>query len=270
MMLYNPILDRAISWFRFVKKHRRFPSDELLFNDVLYKTKTSNEILKPQRVFVTDKEFVKLFVAGVVGEQYNVPTLGVVRSAAEVQGYSFPDDCCIKPTHASGAVIIRRNGERIDIPKIEKWFDYNHYYVGRERNYRQLTPKVIIEPIIDVDDDLKDYKVFCYNGIPRIIQLDTGVLNTTKRKLYDTQWRDLGYTVRFEKSDETHPAPQNVDEMLEVSRKLAARFDGIIRVDLYSVGKKIYVGELTNVSGNAHGVFKPRTAEKEFSDLLFS
>jgi hypothetical protein len=38
--------------------------------------------------------------------------------------------------------------------------------------------------------------------------------------------------------------PNNLEEMLEVSRKLSKGFK-FIRVDLYSVNNKIYFGELT-------------------------
>src|SRR5688572_32797965 len=103
---HNRAGDKLASYARFVATHRRFPSDGKLFNDVLFKIKTSDEILDPLRVFVSDKEFVKLYVKAVVGEQYNIPTLAVLRSVQDVDNYDFPASCCIKATHASGRVIL--------------------------------------------------------------------------------------------------------------------------------------------------------------------
>ena len=114
--------DRLVSWLHFLKRHRRLPRQRLMFNDELYRIKTSQEILDPLRVFVSDKEYVKLFVKSICGDAYNVPTEAVLRSVEKVRTYSFPDDCCIKPTHASGEVILRRAAARIDFQRIEQWF----------------------------------------------------------------------------------------------------------------------------------------------------
>jgi len=44
----------------------------------------------------------------------------------DVRTYPFPDACCIKPTHESGHVMLRKNGEAIDFKTIERWFELNH------------------------------------------------------------------------------------------------------------------------------------------------
>ena len=77
---HNRLGDKLICLFDFYISHRRTASNELFLNDVLYKIKTTDEIIDPLRVFVTDKEFVKLFVKAVVGDQYNVPTITFGRN----------------------------------------------------------------------------------------------------------------------------------------------------------------------------------------------
>lgn len=42
----------------------------------------------------------------------------------------------IKPTHTSGDIILRRNGEPGDVPKVLGWMDKNYYHGLREANYR--------------------------------------------------------------------------------------------------------------------------------------
>jgi hypothetical protein len=56
--------------------------------------------------------------------------------------------------------------------------------------------------------------------------------------------------------------------MLSLAKMLSKHFS-MIRVDLYSDGNQIYVGELTNVSGNATENFIPPKAEVAASKLLF-
>src|SRR5262245_59047777 len=51
---YNRFGDKLIGFFDFYVSHRRIPTNNLIFNDVLYKIKTTDEIIHPLRVFVTD------------------------------------------------------------------------------------------------------------------------------------------------------------------------------------------------------------------------
>ena len=162
--------DRVYGFLLFCAFHRRRPNNSMTFNDVLYRIKTTDEILDPLRVFVTDKEFVKLYVKAVVGDEYNVPTPAVLRSIDEVRAYSFPSQCCVKPTHSCGKVILRKDGAPIDYNKIESWFSKNYYRDFREANYRLLKPKIIVEPIIFPDETLVEYMIFCFHGKPRLIR----------------------------------------------------------------------------------------------------
>jgi hypothetical protein len=264
----NRFGDRLFSRIEFMKFHKRWPSNARTYNDVLYRIKTSNDILDPLRVFVSDKEFVKLYVKATVGDQYNVPTVDVIRDRAAVDRYVFPDACCIKPTHVSGRVVLRRNGEPVDREKIKSWFDLNYYHVNREANYKLLQPKVIIEPLIFGSTNVEDYKILCSNGVPRIIQVDVDRHIQHKRKYFDANWNDLGFSIKYPRTDRTLPKPQNLTEMLEVAAALSRNF-WFVRVDLYSNGSELLVGELTHCPDNADGRFSSPQAEQFVSQYLF-
>jgi hypothetical protein len=265
---YTPVADRLYHRLLFFRKHHRWPGRALLWNDVLYRIKTSNEILDPLRVFVSDKEHVKQYVKAVVGDQHNVPTLAVLRTAAEVDAYAFPARCCIKPTHASARVILRRNGEPIDRDEIKRWFALNYYRAGREINYRLLNPKVIVEPLIFDSTNVDDYKVFCYRGEPRFVQLDFDRHSNHTRKIFDTRWKEQDWSIIYPRNPNRVPPPASLPKMLEVARALSAQFS-FVRIDLYSDGNQVLVGEITNCSANAGGFFLPRSAEKTASERMF-
>jgi TupA-like ATPgrasp len=260
--------DRLFSCIRFLLRHRRFPRSAMTYNDVIYRIKTTHEILDPLRVFVSDKEFVKLYVKAIVGDEYNVPTIGLIRSPEAVDAYEFPPDCCIKPTHASGRVILRRNGEQVDRKTIKSWFAVNYYHVGREANYKSLKPKVIVEPLIFESANLEDYKFFCLNGMPQMIQVDLDRRLVHKRKFFDADWNELDFSIKYPKSDRHVPRPENLSEMLAVATALSKRF-WFARVDLYSDGSRLMVGEITHCPDNAGGRFLPLSAEKAASEHLF-
>jgi hypothetical protein len=57
--------------------------------------------------------------------------------------------------------------------------------------------------------------------------------------------------------------------MLAVARALSAPFS-FVRVDLYSDDRRVLVGEITNCSANAGGVFLPPSAEQPASARMFA
>lgn len=264
----NRTFDYLVSLLIFVRAHKRLPKVKGgLFNDSLFYLKTTDEILDPLRVYISDKEFVKNYVWKKLGDAYNVPTLGVVHSLKEALSYDFPDHCVIKPTHMSGPVIFREHGSAIDYALIEKWFATNYYLWGREANYRFLKPKLIIEPYIFGKSGVEDYKFFCVNGKPCVIQVDIARHGAHTRNFHAPDWKELPFSATFPRG-EPAKRPDNLDEMLEVAAILSKDFN-MIRVDLYSDNKTILVGELTNCPGNATMRFIPEGSEKMMTSLLF-
>ena len=264
----NRVGDRIFSLITFIKAHKRFPKDELLFNDVLFKIKTSSEILDPLRVLVSDKEFLKSYVKAVAGDQYNVPTYSILRSKESVFLYDFPDRCVVKPTHSSGKVIIKLDNAPLNLEEIKYWFDHNYYQYSREANYKDLQPKVIIEPLVFDKINNDTYHLFCVNGSVRVIQVNKNYLIDRESIFLDTGWNDLGFTMAVKKL-RVHPKiPNNFSVMVELAEKLSAPFS-FIRVDLYSNGEQCFVGELTNCDGGANAPFNPAWGEECISRILF-
>ncbi|KAB2832998.1 MAG: hypothetical protein F9K51_04205 [Candidatus Dadabacteria bacterium] len=266
---YNSSGDNIFTLLMFIQNHGRLPNQKMNFNDYLYRLKTSGEGNNPLRSFVTDKEFVKLYIRGIIGDEFLVPTISVLRSSEEVAGYNFPPRCCIKPTHLSGPIIFRMEGEPVDLEEIANWFSRSHYRNGREANYRTLKPKVIVEPMLFDNDNLHDYKIFCYKGVPKLIQVDVNRYIKHERKFYDCSWREMPFTLNFPLYNGNIEKPENLDMMLKVASDLSKNFE-FIRIDLYSNGTQLYVGELTSFPGNIEGDFIPLNSEEQASSILFN
>ena len=230
--------------------------------------KTSNDIRDPLRVYVSDKEQVKDYVRKTIGERYNVPTIAILYSPAEIDAFNFPANCCIKPTHASAQVVLRTDGAPIDRERIKKWFSLNYYRAGRESNYRTLQPKVIVEPLIFGSANVDDYKIFCWRGVPKFIQQDFDRYTNHTRKIFDTRWNEQDFSIIYPRSSAPSPKPKTLADMLAVARALSAPFS-FIRIDLYSDDRQVLVGEITNCSANAGGFFLPRSAEHKASQMMF-
>jgi hypothetical protein len=259
--------DRLIALLDFVMRHRRVPTREPLFNDVLYQIKVGDEILDSLRVFVSDKEFLKLYVKGIVGDRHNVPTIAVIRSTNELESFRFPDNCVIKPTHASGQKILRQNGGEIPLETVKGWFALNFYRVAREANYKTLKPKIIVEPVVEFAST--EYRVFCLYGIPKLIKTKvTEEDGRSANNFFDLHWNELEVETNHPRSMRELPRPENLPDMLSLTAKLSAGFS-LVRIDLYSDGREIWVSEITNCDNAAGTRFYPASAEHIVSKILF-
>ncbi|MFA7665636.1 MAG: ATP-grasp fold amidoligase family protein [Burkholderiaceae bacterium] len=264
----NKIGDHLFAYVLFVARHKRLPTRRLLFSDVLYRMKVSGAFRDPLRVYVSDKEFVKDYVKAKIGDVYNVPTFAILRSVEEIDGYEFPAACCIKPTHACNEVILRRNGEPVDVARLRSWFSLDYYETTREVNYKNLRPKIIVEKLLFGGSNVNDYKFLCFKGVPRLIQVDVGRHIGHRRMIFDPDWKPQDFSFGHPRASFVPERPDNLEEMVSVANKLAAGFD-FVRIDLYSDGGRCYVGEITNCPGGAGNRFIPPDSESRMSEMIF-
>ncbi len=78
--------DAVYAWACYMRFHRRLPGRKGSgrFNDHLFRMKVDGTLFDPLRQFVTDKEYVKQYVAAVVGPQHTMETFQVLRTDEDV------------------------------------------------------------------------------------------------------------------------------------------------------------------------------------------
>ena len=261
----TPWGDRIFGQYDFYKRLGRFPEKRpVRFNDNLFALKTSGMGYDPLVQFVTDKEYAKLYISSVLGSEYAIETYRILRSVEELENY-VPDrfPCVVKPTHSSGqAVIFTDPSVPLDRDRLGKWFRIRYYFRYREQNYRHLVPKIIVEEFFSEDGRTipDDYKIFCFRGLPKFVQVDGDRFSGHTRNLYDTSWSRIPATYVYPNREEDDPKPQLLGEMLHAARKLSADFD-FVRVDFYTTPTEIRVGELTFFPEGASGRLEPPEAE---------
>lgn len=259
--------DYLVSFALFVVSHRRIPRNKKLLSDYLFFLKVKNDESLLLRQFITDKEYFKIYVKGVCGDEYVIPTIKILKNKKEINEYEFPERCCIKPTHASGRVILKTDNN-VDREVIMSWLNIRYYKNGREKNYKNLQPKIIVEPLIFDSTNVEDYKFFCYKGKVGFIQIDLDRYIDHTRLYYDAEWNELEFSINYKRSLKRLPKPENIKEMISIAEKLSSKLE-FIRVDLYTDGERIIVGELTNYPGNCNERFVPVEAENIASNILF-
>ena len=148
-------------------------------------------------------------------------------------------------------MVICKDKTKLDINKCRdrlKLVSSKKYKWSREYPYYDLKPRIICEKFISTkDDELSDYKFFCFNGEPKYLFVGTGrqkIGQEVKFDFFDTEFNHLPIRNGHDNSSSVIEKPTNFEDMLELARKLS---HGIphVRVDLYNADGKIYFGEMT-------------------------
>ncbi len=223
---------------------------------------------------MADKYAVKKYVADKIGKEHIIPTLGVWDRFDDIDFDQLPDQFVLKCTHDSGGLIICKDKANLNVraarKKINRCLRCNYYWRGREWQYKNIKPRIIAEQYMTDESgtELKDYKIFNFDGIPKLIQVDYGRFVEHRRNLYTTDWRYINASFEYP----TDPAqqidrPKQLDKMLELACTLSAGIPHV-RTDFYCIDDRIYFGELTFYPEGGFGRFYPEKLGEEMGRWL--
>jgi len=224
---------------------------------------------------IVDKYEAKLIVADKIGSKYVIPNLGVWEGVNELDLKNLPQQFVLKCNHNSGTgMCICRDKNSLDIQKVraelQRGMKQDYYITGREWPYKNVPRKIIAEKLM-VDEsgtELKDYKIFCFNGEPAYIQVDFGRFTKHERNLYSTDWRYMGFASLYPTNENyIIPKPVCLGEMLDVAKTLS-KGTPFMRVDLYVIGKDIYFGEMTLFHGSGFERWTPFEWDEKLGEML--
>lgn len=242
------------------------------YNEKLQWLKLNNR--KDLYTSMVDKYEVRKFIKERIGDGYLIPTLGVWDKLEELDFDSLPDEFVLKCTHDCGGLIICRDKTKLNREaakkKLAACLCHNFYYQGREWPYKNVKPRIYAEKYMSDpnEEQLSDYKVFCFDGMPRMIQVDYDRYIGHKRQFFDTEWNRMDVSFHFLSDTKKQIArPSVLEEMLELSRKLSAGFPHL-RTDFYIIGNKLYVGEMTFFHGTGFGRWWPKSFDAEMGSWL--
>lgn len=227
----------------------------------------------PKYSIMVDKYEVKKYVAEIIGEEYVIPTLGVWENFDNIDFNSLPNRFVLKCTHDSGGLIIVHDKENFDKKaarkKINKWLKRNYFWFGREWPYKNVKPRIIAEQYIeDNQAKLNDYKVFNFNGVPKIIEVDYGRFTNHTRNLYGIDWTLIDGRIRYHNNLSAEAEkPKNLEKMLELAKLLSKNIPHV-RTDFYLLDDKIYFGEFTFYHGSGFDEFIPYSLGVQFGEWL--
>lgn len=215
---------------------------------------------RPEYIIFADKYRVRDYISRKIGEKYLIPLIGVYKQISEIPWEELPNQFVLKCNHDSGTNIICRNKEELNIPlakkKLYSWLRRNAFWGGREWCYKDIEPCIICEEYIGTEDGMPpdDYKIMCFNGIPKLIQVHHDRYGNHTLDFMDTDWKKTGIIQGPMNSLSDIPRPDALDEMLELARLLSKDMF-YARIDFYLVDNKVKFGEITMYPTSGFGMF---------------
>lgn len=228
---------------------------------------------KPEYIMMADKYRVRDYIAKTIGEEYLIPLLGVWDRAEDIDFNSLPNQFVLKCNHDSGSVIICKDKSCFDYDyarkKLAERLKFNLYYFGREWVYKDIKPCIIAEKYMtDGNNQLKDYKIFNFNGEPEFIQVDYDRFVKHKRNLYSVDWSFMEESFQYQADPEVDILrPKKLDNMLNLARKISENHS-FLRTDFYDIDGRIYFGEMTFYPEAGFGKFNPEDYDVDLGELI--
>lgn len=251
-------------------------------------TKTYNEKLqwlklynrKDEYTTLVDKYAVKSYVGKIIGEEYIIPTLGVWDSFDEIDFDKLPNQFVLKCTHDSGGLVICKDKSSLDYAKakkkINKCLNTNFYYLSREWPYKNVKPRIIAEQYMEEEingektGELKDYKLYCFNGKEKFMMVAYDRFSSEKTKViyYDRDYKKIDLSCwGHEIGTGDIEKPEKYETMVSLAEKLSKDIPQV-RIDFYVVNNNIYFGEITLYDGGGFDLIEPYEMDLKFGEYI--
>lgn len=229
---------------------------------------------QPEYTQMVDKIAAKKYVARIIGDKYIIPTIGIWNDIHEIDWDKLPSRFVLKASHDSGGVVVCKDKSKLDISEAKALLsgagkkDYAKY--NKEYVYHDVPHRFIAEKYMEDESgfELKDYKIFCCDGVPKYLFVATGrQQHDTRFDFYDCNFNHLPVLNGHPNADVWPAKPKNFEEMLEVAAKLSKGMPEV-RVDLYNINGRIYFGELTFFHWSGLTPYEPREWDYKFGETI--
>lgn len=227
---------------------------------------------------ITDKYLFKQYIAQHLGEGYTIPIFGAWTNIDDLEHdwESLPDEFVLKANLQSDGrniKIIHKKSE-VKFAKIKRtlkaWLDKRNTLANSwDYNFYPGIPRILAEKYMEnFDDQLYDYKLFCFNGNPYCVYVaqDHFGKDGSHISFYDLDWNKLDVRYGNHIVGDA-PRPTHFDKMIEISRKLSDGFP-FVRVDFFDTEEKLYVAELTFAPGGGVTPYHPKSFNEKLGKLF--
>ena len=233
---------------------------------------------RPEFPDIVDKYLFKDYIKDKLGEGNTIPLYGVWTTIDDLRRdwNRLPNAIVLKSNLQGEGKCIRiiKDKSSIDFEdlakELESWLDPLNTAINTLLHaYHRGTPRILAEEYkAQINGQLYDYKVFCFNGKPHCCYVATDHFpgQLSHISFYDLEWNRLN--VRYG----DHPncdvdKPVHFDEMLQKAKKLSENFP-FVRVDFFEADGHVFVAEMTMYPGAGQIPYHPESFNRELGDLF--
>lgn len=249
LTIISPYLNTKLRYWQVFKKTIDLKNPKT-FNEKLLWLKLNNYNKNPLVIQCADKYAVRQYVENCGYSNILNDLYGVYDSVNDIDWSKLPNKFAVKWNFGSGFNIICDNKSNLNIrecnQKLIKWGKIKYWLPYSEMQYKYAKKKIICEKYLDSKQGFLpyDYKIYCFNGIPKaiLVVMDRG--EDTKRVFMSLDWNLISNTDIFEVPDVLPNKPESLDMMIEAATALSKPFP-FVRIDFYEYNRKAIFGEMT-------------------------
>jgi len=233
---------------------------------------------KPEYTVMVDKVKSKDYVAGIIGKEHIIPTLGVWEQPEDIDFDKLPNQFVLKCNHNSGkgmyickdkSQVNKKEWKRV-LKELRKGLKEDYYLKEREWPYKNVPRRILAEKFM-VDEsgtELKDYKYYCFDGNAQFMFIASGRGTGQKTfTYYDMDFNKLDVEWGDPVSSDFVARPETFNAMKVLAEKIAATLPQA-RIDFYDVNGRIYFGEITFFDGAGMTPFKPKSWDDKIGSMV--
>ncbi len=211
----------------------------------------------PLKVRCADKYEVIEYAKEVACHDIINTVYNIYDSTKEIEWDKLPQKVVLKCTHGCGANIVSKDKNSLDkantLKNLDKWMKKDYSLDYAEIHYKKIKPRIISEKYIEPESGLlpKDYKVFCFNGEPKVTMVCSNrESGTAKYYFFDNDWNILPYNKSGKEAlknkivTSLEDKPKCFEKMLDSAKKLSQPFP-FVRIDFYEKDDQVILGEMT-------------------------
>lgn len=222
---------------------------------------------------LADKYLAREWIKEKIGEEYLVPLLGVWERFDDIDFRGMPEKFVLKCNHGCRMNIIVNDKSKLDLKKAKKqmdeWMKVNFGCSSMEMQYRDIPHKIIAEEFLEDMEGLKDYKFYCFSGVPH--QVWISLYSGTPYHLgaiYDMNWNKIDFRCTLpDGGEKLAKKPVNFEEMKELAAILSKDFS-FVRVDFFEFNNRTYIGEMSFTPMTGNGQFDPAEWDMILGELF--
>lgn len=212
----------------------------------------------PLHTMCADKIRARDYVAARIGPEILAPALLITRDPRDVTPETIPAArFVVKTNHDQGGVFICRDRDAFDWAEVRAAvaarMKVNKYPEFRERQYRDITPGILVEALVGPPEGAPsalEIKINCFHGAPGFIQVVFDRFGDRRQVFLGPDWTRLPMRGRAAPLAGAPPRPPHLARMLADAAALAAPFlfarvDFLYGTDQEGRGERHWFNEVT-------------------------